>query len=170
VSSFRKRAPEGRGRDASGTANDIEQAERAALTLLARRDFAAQELAARLGERGFDAATVATIIAGLRERRALDDARFAGHFVAYRAARGQGPVRIERELADLGVAAEHIEAALREGPEWRSLAADVRRRRFGAAVPGAWSERSRQARFLQYRGFSADHIRSALGSEDHSEA
>jgi len=166
VSSFRKRAPEGRGRDAPGTGNDSEQAERAALMLLARRDFATQELAARLSERGFDAPIVAQIIAALCARRALDDARFAGHFVAYRAARGQGPVRIERALADLGVATVHIEAALAEGPDWRSLAAEARRRRFGATVPLLWTERSRQARFLQYRGFSADHIRSALVSED----
>jgi len=42
----------------------------------------------------------------------------------------------------------------------------VRARRFGAEVPADWREKARQARFLQYRGFSADHIRSALGASD----
>jgi regulatory protein len=35
-------------------------------------------------------------------------------------------------------------------------------RRFGAEVPQDWPERARQSRFLQYRGFSNDHIASAL--------
>jgi len=32
-------------------------------------------------------------------------------------------------------------------------------------VPKRWPEKAREARFLQYRGFSTDHIRSALGAE-----
>jgi SOS response regulatory protein OraA/RecX len=30
--------------------------------------------------------------------------------------------------------------------------------------PGDYHERAKQARFLQYRGFSSDQIRAALGS------
>jgi SOS response regulatory protein OraA/RecX len=32
-------------------------------------------------------------------------------------------------------------------------------------IPESWSDKARQARFLQYRGFSSDHIRFALGSD-----
>jgi regulatory protein len=39
----------------------------------------------------------------------------------------------------------------------------VRRRRFGPEVPADWKEKGRQSKFLQYRGFSSDHIRFALG-------
>ena len=47
--------------------------------------------------------------------------------------------------------------------DWNGLAAagaasEVRRR----PCRGAWPERAKQARFLQYRGFSADQIRAAL--------
>ncbi len=135
------------------------------MTLLARRDFGSAELAGRLRERGYDESTVATTIASLLERRALDDARFAMHFVAYRAGRGQGPARIQRELGDLGVASALIEEAIAAGPDWLALARDVRRRRFGPEAPEDWPGKSRQARFLQYRGFSNDHIRTAIGPD-----
>jgi regulatory protein len=36
-------------------------------------------------------------------------------------------------------------------------------RRFGEDVPAEWKERARQARFLEYRGFTGDQIREALG-------
>ena len=38
----------------------------------------------------------------------------------------------------------------------------ARARKFGPELPKDWKERSRQARFLQYRGFSTDHIRAVL--------
>ncbi len=135
------------------------------MALLARRDFASGELASKLCERGFDATLVEQLVAQFQERGLLDDERFAGHFVAYHAGRGQGPMRIRRELADLGVESALIEAALAAGPDWQALAREVRRRRFGAEIPGDWAEKSRQSRFLQYRGFSNDHIRHAVGPD-----
>ena len=53
--------------------------------------------------------------------------------------------------------------ALDSAPDWSLLAADVRRRKFGARIPRDWPGKARQMRFLQYRGFSKDHIASALG-------
>jgi regulatory protein len=41
----------------------------------------------------------------------------------------------------------------------------VRRAKFGLQIPTSWVQRARQARFLQYRGFSSDHIRSATGAD-----
>ena len=57
-----------------------------------------------------------------------------------------------------------IEAGLDAAAEdWAALAREVRRRRFGLSPPGDYAERARQARFLQYRGFSNEQIRAALG-------
>jgi regulatory protein len=136
-----------------------------AIGLLARRDFASGELRRKLEERGFVADVVTAVLAELTEERKLDDARFAANFVAYHAERGQGPVRIRKELRDLGVAEGLIEEAFAAGPDFRVLARQVRQRKFGAAVPEEWAEKARQARFLQYRGFSSDHIRAALGAD-----
>ena len=58
-----------------------------------------------------------------------------------------------------------VEVALAEGPDWRALVTEVRNRKFGPEPPPDWPEKARQARFLQYRGFSSDHIRLALGAD-----
>jgi regulatory protein len=141
----------------------------AAVALLARRDFASGELAGRLQADGYPAEAVAVVIADLTAERILDDARFAGHYVAYHAQRGQGPRRIAADLSARGVAQVHIEAALAAGPDWSAQAREVRKRRFGAIAPESWAEKAKQGRFLQYRGFSSDHIRSALGPDFESD-
>jgi len=139
----------------------------AAAALLARRDFATAELGRRLERAGYAADDIAVVLQELAASRALDDARYARNFVSWHAGRGHGPIRIAADLKAAGVEAGLIEAALiaAEGPDWRALAIEQRRRRFGADAPRSWPEKARQARFLQYRGFSSDHIRSALGAD-----
>jgi regulatory protein len=157
--------------DAAGAppAPDPEGARMAAIAMLARRDFSGGEVAARLEADGYPAEAVASVLADLTAERMLDDARFAGHYVAYHAQRGQGPRRIAQDLNARGVAQALIDAALAAGPDWAVQARDVRRRRFGEAIPESWPEKAKQGRFLQYRGFSSDHVRSALGPDFESE-
>jgi regulatory protein len=47
--------------------------------------------------------------------------------------------------------------------DWGRAAREARRRKFGASPPADYRERAKQARFLQYRGFSSEQIRAALG-------
>jgi regulatory protein len=133
------------------------------VTLLARRDLPSEALRERLEERGFSAALVTAVLADLLAGHALDDARYARNYVAYHANRGQGPTRIAAALKALGIPAELIDTALQSGPDWPAVARQVRLRKFGSVPPESWAEKARQARFLQYRGFSSDHIRSVLG-------
>ena len=137
----------------------------AAIALLARRDFASGELCERLTRQGFDAGAVQAVVSELARQGILNDERYAHNYVAYHAGRGQGPVRIAAELRRHGLPAALIEAALAAGPDWRALAGRVRRARFGPQLPSSWAQKARQARFLQYRGFSSDHIRAAAGTE-----
>ena len=159
--SLRKRAP----RRVASDPLDAAAAEQGAVALLARRDYACGELAGKLHERGFEPALVARLIDELRERRLLNDERYAGYYLQYHLARGQGPLRIRRELESFGVDDALIAAALATVPDWGAIARGVRRRRFGPDAPTVWAEKGRQARFLLYRGFSNDHIRAALGAE-----
>jgi regulatory protein len=145
--------------------SNIAAARDVAVALLARRDFASGELQARLVRHGFDAAASAAAVRELLEERLLDDARYAGNYVSYHAARGEGPVRIADDLKAFGLPDDVVNAALAEGPDWRARVRDVRVRKFGKEEPSSWAEKARQARFLQYRGFSADHIRLALGAD-----
>jgi regulatory protein len=147
------------------TASDAQAARLAATALLARRDFASKELHEKLTQRGFEEATVASLLAGLAREGILDDGRYAQNYVTYHAGRGQGPMRIAADLRRRGLAAELIDAALERGPDWKALARKVCRTRFGLEPPTSWAQRARQARFLQYRGFSSDHIRAATGAD-----
>jgi len=129
----------------------------AALALLAGRDFGRVELTRRLERRGFPADTAAAVIEGLVAERLLSESRFVEQFVRQHAGRGHGPQRIRAELRERGVTAAE---------DWAAIAREVRRKRFGLSPPGDYRERARQARFLQYRGFSAEQIRAALGPGD----
>jgi regulatory protein len=133
--------------------------------LLARRDLSSTELRQKLRAKKFDETTTAVVMAELTQEGILDDARFAQNYVAYHARRGQGPLRIAAELRRLGLAASLVDAALAAGPDWRSVALKVRRAKFGLQPPQNWPQKARQARFLQYRGFSSDHIRAATGAD-----
>jgi len=136
----------------------------AALALLAGRDFGRAELARRLERRGYPAGVVAAVVEGLVAERLLSESRFVEQFVGRQARRGHGPARIRAELRERGVADAEIDAGLDAAAEdWTSRAREVRRRRFGVSPPGDYAERARQARFLQYRGFSNEQIRAALG-------
>jgi regulatory protein len=137
----------------------------AATSLLARRDFASGELRERLQAKGFEPRSVEQLLVELIAAGTLDDARYAQNYVSYHAGRGQGPVRIGAQLRRAGLEAAVIDTALAEGPDWRALALRVRRGKFGSAAPRSWGEKARQARFLQYRGFSADDIRAATGAD-----
>jgi len=137
----------------------------AAVTLLARRDFASAELRAKLCSQGFEDGAAGQVIAELAARGVLDDQRFAENYVNWHARRGQGPIRIAVDLRRLGLPEGLVDAALASGPDWPALARRVRSSRFGAKPPASWADKARQARFLQYRGFSSDHIRAATGAD-----
>lgn len=131
--------------------------------MLARRERASAEVTASLIRKGYEPAMAAAVVAELIDERLLDDSRFADAMVRMLTGRGQGPRRVRQALVAAGLAESLISAAMDAGTDWRALAAEVRRRKFGAVLPKTWPQRARQMRFLQYRGFSTDHIGSALG-------
>jgi regulatory protein len=144
---------------------DPAAAHTAAIALLARRDFASTELRATLCSQGFEDGAAGQVIAELAARGVLDDRRFAANYVNWHAGRGQGPIRIAADLRRHGLPEGLVDAALASGPDWPALARRVRTARFGGKPPASWAHKARQARFLQYRGFSSDHIRAATGAD-----
>jgi SOS response regulatory protein OraA/RecX len=163
---LRKRPPK-RAVAASGQSADAAAAGAAAVMLLARRDFCSGEL---LGRRSWRrASSRSRHRAWSRSSLSaayVDDERYAQQFVAATTPSvARARCAYERELVQRGVEPALIEAALAAGEDWAQRARELRIRRFGLAEPKAWPEKAKQARFLQYRGFSNDHIRSALGPE-----
>ena len=141
-----------------------------AIALLARRDYSTRELRSKLKERGYLENAIEPVLMDLEETRKLDDARYGANVVASRSRRALGPARIRNELKRKGVAVDTIDQALAGGegepvPDFAQLARQARARKFGPELPTDWKERARQARFLQYRGFSNDHIRVALDAD-----
>jgi regulatory protein len=141
-----------------------------AVALLARRDYSTRDLRAKLKERGYLEHAIEPVLIDLEETRKLDDARYGASVVASRSRRALGPARIRQELTRKGVTPETIDQALAGGdgeqaPDFIQLARQARARKFGPELPTDWKERARQARFLQYRGFSNDHIRAVLDGD-----
>jgi regulatory protein len=140
-------------------AGDGPLARKAALDHLARREHSRHELERKLAGRGFAAEIVDETIAALRAEGLLSDARYTESFVHSRLQRGSGPQKIRAELRARGIGEELISTCLEScSGEWDELIARVRIKRFGSALPADFRERSRQMRFLQQRGFTAEQI------------
>jgi regulatory protein len=135
-----------------------------AIALLARRDYSSRELTRKLEDRGYLEIAVGPVVEDLLASNKLNDERYGNNVVAYRSRRGQGPARIRSELMRSGLSRDAIDEAVKgdDAPDFIERARAVRARKFGPDLPKDWKERSKQARFLQYRGFSTDHIRAVL--------
>lgn len=140
----------------------------AALELLSRREHSQRELRDKLCGK-FPEADFDALFLRLQELNYQSDRRFAEVFARSRVQRGQGPLRIRRELQQRGVSAHLIESALESLEEdWFQLAAELLQRKFRTPVSEALSrelqlkERARRQRYLAYRGFPSDAIHWAL--------
>src|SRR5512139_2123076 len=132
-----------------------------ALRLLARREHSCFELARKLGQAGFAKHDIEPLLDEFAGKNWLSDRRFAESYVADHRAR-TGSVKLAYDLRQRGVADGIIEAVLRETRDSElERAREVWRKKFGSA-PADTSEKARQMRFLQGRGFSSDIIRQAL--------
>jgi regulatory protein len=138
-----------------------------AVRLLARREHSRIELARKLVrylEAGDDEGLVERVLDRLQEQDLLSDARFASAHVRQRATR-YGDLRLRHDLRTRGVTPETIEAAMAAvGRSEVERAFDTWSRRFDA-LPSTASERGKQGRFLQARGFSMDAITQVLGGK-----
>ena len=153
-------------RGAAATA-DERTVRTAAYALLAGRDFSRHELATRLLRKGYPPELVTAAVAAVVQEGLLREERFAEQFVSQQSGRGRGPVRIRMGLREKGVDPETVAQAFDSSEtDWIRAAREARRRKFGPDLPGDARERAKQARFLQYRGFSSDQIRAALGPGD----
>lgn len=148
----------------SGSVNDVRVV---AMRLLATREHCTTELNRKLSRKGFEQDDIAFIIEECRQNKYLSNERFTEVFVNSRRVRGNGPTRIQKELQQLQIDADLIATYLDfSDPLWVERARQVREKKFGSSVPDEFKEKMRQARFLEYRGFSHDHIQQVLREDD----
>lgn len=133
-----------------------------ALRLLATREHSRQELQRKLQARAEEGDDVEAVLERMAETGLQSDQRFAESFVRSKSGR-MGVARLRRELAERGVGADIITAALDEGLVGDELvrARVVWTKKFGE-LPQDRSAWARQARFMQARGFAVDVIRKLL--------
>lgn len=144
--------------------NPIE-ARKKAMDYLARREHGRAELIDKLARFGFDADVTDDAVAALVEDNLQSDERYVEAFVTSRISQGKGPVRIRAELRERGIPAGIVDRGLENaGQDWCELARSVREKKFGRELPGNYTEKARQMRFLQSRGFDSDHIQSAVSA------
>ncbi len=142
--------------------NEIRQA---GIKRLARREHSRYELMQKLQQKFGQTALIDDVINALCEENLLSDERYADAYVRSRASRGYGPQRIQNELQQKYVADDLIAKALsQEDVHWSEVLIDVWRKRFGIK-PGDLLEKSKQVKFLHYRGFAIDEIEALMRSE-----
>ena len=135
--------------------------------MLARREHSVAELRAKLQSRDYADEHIESVLDALTRERLLCEDRFVENFIGSYTRRGQGPVWLRAELERRGIEGPVIAAALQAATtDWAAQATAVRHKRFGADPPADFRDRARQARFLQYRGYTADQIQAALGGMD----
>jgi regulatory protein len=134
-----------------------------ALNLLARREHAPSELAAKLRRRGYADDDIAAVCVRLAEENWLSGQRYAQAVVVAKSARGIGPARIRAELAAVAIDDAMIETALADAEvDWVALARAARAKRFGPSLPDDFPTKAKQMRFLQQRGFDAEQLRAVF--------
>lgn len=133
-----------------------------AVGLLTRREHSRKELQRKLTQRGVPAEEASATVERLAEAGWQNDDRFAELVVRSRASAGYGPLRIRAELATHGLDREVIATAIEsfEG-DWREIACEQVRRRFGSSGLDAAVARRKAADFLLRRGFDGDAVRIA---------
>ncbi len=131
----------------------------AAIRFLAGRDHSRAELRRKLLARNAVPERVDGILDELEGDGYLSDRRFAESWLRSRIGRGQGPLRIRRDLAEKGVADTLIEEAFESvQDDWDGLLRQVHDRKFGDTPCADERDMARRARFLAYRGFASADI------------
>jgi len=132
----------------------------AAMNLLARREHSVRELRNKLQRRFPDDEKIDAQLSQLIAQRLQCDVRFAQSYARLRISRGYGPIRLREELRERGVSEADVAAAMDEMEiDWCAVAADVMRKKFGMRDAIDLQEKARRARFMQYRGFAAEHYK-----------
>ena len=107
------------------------------------------------------------VLAGLADRNLLSEARFVENYVDARMRKGFGPLRIHAELRERGVDDRLIGRQLdRDEEVWLVLLNEVHNKKFGEHPVFGRADLARRARFLEYRGFTAEQVSRFLRDDD----
>jgi regulatory protein len=145
----------------------LDQAYNTAINLLSRREHSTQELRRKLSGKGCDSGQIDNLLVCLARDKLLSDERFVESFIQSRIDKGVGPLLIQAQLHERGIDAAMCAGFLdMRARQWSELAQIVQRKRFGESLPQNYTERAKQMRFLQQRGFTMEQINAAFKPDD----
>jgi regulatory protein len=134
-----------------------------ALSLLALREHSKTELLNKLLVKGFNKDEIAVVLQNLEKNGLQNDERFAENYTLTRSKHGFGPIRIEAELHERGIETKIIKKVLAELEiTWEKLAKEIRCKKFGQNIPTDLKNKTKQMRYLYYKGFSSSTIKDIL--------
>jgi regulatory protein len=141
-----------------------------ALTLLASRPHFRAELAGKLSRRGYPSEEIEPALDRLTERGLLNDEQAAAGFVAGRAGRGEGKLKVAAELRRRGASDAAVETTLAALPDDDTQPALEAARRWSSrgGGGGSGSDPAALARHLARKGFSRRAIFSVLNARGES--
>ncbi len=120
-------------------------------------------MANKLARRCSDSDLIEDLLDTLSDEGLQSDERFAESFVHHSLNKGQGPNKIKQELKQRGIDSSLIELCLEsESIDWKSMAEEVRLKKYGENIPGDYQNKAKQSRFLYSRGFSSDVISTIM--------
>jgi regulatory protein len=142
---------------------DLQEAEQAAIRLLAPREHSRLELRRKLLKRDHAPDVIEEVLQRLEEHGLLSEERFVEQYISMRKRKGYGPVRIRQELRERGINDTMIHEWIDErDDEWRVNMKQEVEKKFSVLVTAEYKEQARLARFLEYRGFPSHMIRDYL--------
>lgn len=135
-----------------------------AMYLLARREHSIHELTSKLTKKAYSQQFIEQAISYLLENNLLSDDRFTESYVRSRQNKGVGPQKIKMELREKGIGDLLIEQYLLESSSvWYEIAENEYKKKYRAKPASDYNTWVKQARFLQSRGFTNNHIYQVLG-------
>ncbi|MBV1909679.1 MAG: recombination regulator RecX [Kangiellaceae bacterium] len=157
------------------TKEQTKKAINSACRMLAIREHSRKQLTEKLSKKGFNKECIAQAIEYLIQENWQSEERFCGSFIRSRAARGQGLARIEMELQLQGINSSLVEQCIvEEAIDWQQICTDAgeKKARTLSGFDRSCGKNQRQIdmiqerlkieRFLRFRGFSLDQIRTTI--------
>jgi len=146
---------------ASGREPGLADAKQQALQLLARREHTCWELLTKLKHKGYESELAEQAVTELSQDNWVNDNRFCETFIRHRWENGYGPLRIQQELKQRGVAEHLIKNKLAWGElTWISSLQKAYRKRFGDQSVTSAKSRKQCYQYLLQRGFTSSQINS----------
>jgi len=135
------------------TTADQQKCYAAAMRMLVRREHSVFELTQKLSTKEFEQDDIETSIETLIEQNYQSDDRFSADFIQMRFNQGKGPIKISVDLKQRGITQFDL-----SDYDFYTLARQIRERKFGQEAPSDFTQKAKQQRFLQSRGFNFEHI------------